>query len=259
MAVNDLVFVAGNMALEGGQLPANVRIPPTARWGGQTGFRRQVHTVIKDRLEPSLKAAGSELRHSLKAQAYIRGVDNFPDFMDVWSEHFRDIPCAVTLVPASDYASSEGMIEINLIALKSNATWRKEVVPVDVPAGATYGPCVRAGDLVFASGLMAVGRDGMVPGAANAAAFDGLSLAGQTQGAMLFGYAEAVCRAVGVSPNNIVRAQHFVTDIRDFAGICAAWTDRFGKQPHPFATVQVPGPLPPAGATVVSDFWVYAG
>lgn len=259
MTVNDYVFVAGVMALEGGSLPANVRIPPTARWGGQTGFRRQVHTVIKERLEPSLKAAGSKLEHSLKAQAYVRGVENFPDFMDVWSQYFRDIPCALTVVPATDYASSEGMLEINLIALKDNATKRKQVVQVDLPGLATFGPCVRAGELVFASGLMAVGRDGMVPGAANAAAFDGICLSGQNQGAALLSYAEAVCRAVGVGTGNIVRAQYFMTDMRDFAGIAAAWIDRFGKAPHPFAAVQVPGPLPPDGASAIADFWIYAG
>jgi enamine deaminase RidA (YjgF/YER057c/UK114 family) len=259
MVVNDLVFVAGNMALQNGALPPNVKVPETARWGGQTAFRRQVHAVIKDALEPSLKAAGSALEHCLKAQAYIRGVENFPDFMDVWSQYFREIPCALTLVPAKDYASSEGMLEINLIALKAGATRRKQVVEVDIPGAATYGGCVRAGDLVFPSGLMAIGRDGQVPAAENASAFDALSLAGQAQGAMLFTYADAICKAAGVTPNNIMRAQYFLTDIRDFAGVSAAWSDRFGKQPHPFAAVQVPGPLPTTGATVIGDFWVYAG
>jgi hypothetical protein len=54
------------------------------------------------------------------------------------------------------------------------------------------------------------------------------------------------------------RAQYFLTDIR-FSGIATAWSDRYGKQPHPFATVEVPGPLPSAGAAVVGDFWIYAG
>jgi enamine deaminase RidA (YjgF/YER057c/UK114 family) len=259
VVVNDFVFVAGNMALEqSGALSPGVATRPTARWGGQTGFRRQVHNVIKEKLEPSLQAAGSSLEQSLKAQAYIRGFENFPDFMDVWSQHFRDIPCAVTLVPAKDYASSEGMIEINLIALKNGATRQKQVVEVDVPALATFGPCVRAGELVFPSGLMAVGRDGVVSAADQAPFFDGLSLAGQAQGAMVMSYAETVCRAVGVSMRNVVRAQYFMTDMRDFSGVCAAWSDRYGRQPHPFATVQVPGPLPPDGAVLVSDFWIYA-
>jgi enamine deaminase RidA (YjgF/YER057c/UK114 family) len=258
VVVNDFVFVAGNMALDqSGALAPGVATRPTARWGGQTGFRRQVHYVIKERLEPSLKAAGSSLELSLKAQAYIRGHENFPDFMDVWSQHFRDIPCAVTPVPAKDYASSEGMIEINLIALKNGATRRKQVIEVDVPALATFGPCVRAGEFVFPSGFMAVGRDGLVPAAEQGSVFDGLSLAGQAQGAMVMSYAETVCKSVGVSMRNVVRAQYFMTDMQDFAGVCAAWSDRYGRQPHPFATVQVPGPLPPDGAVLVSDFWIY--
>jgi len=260
VVVNDFVFVAGNQALrENGDLGAGVAVPPTRNWGGQNAFRRQVHYVIKERLEPSLKAAGSTLEQSLKAQVYIRGVNNFPDFIDVWSQYFRDIPCAVTLVPAKDYSSIESMLEINLIALRTGATRRKQVVDVDIPALASYGPCVRAGELVFPSGLMALSGGGRVPAADDAAAFDAIGLAGQAQGALIHTYAEAVCKAVGVSIGNVVRAQYFLTDIRDFAGIATAWSDRYGKQPHPFATVQVPGPLPSNGAAVVGDFWIYAG
>jgi enamine deaminase RidA (YjgF/YER057c/UK114 family) len=260
VVVNDFVFVAGNQALQdNGGLAPGVALPSTSRWQGETSFRRQIHYVIKERLEPSLEAAGSTLGQSLKAQVYIRGVEHFPDFVDVWSQYFRDIPCALTLVPAKDYSSSESMLEINLIALRNGATRRKQVVDVELPPMATYGPCVRAGELVFPSGLMAVGRDGVVPSARNAAALDGLGLGGQAQGAMVLAYAETIAKAVGVSMRNVLRAQYFLTDIRDFAGISAAWSDRYGRQPHPFAAVQVPGPLPPSGARLVSDFWIYAG
>src|SRR5207302_2945508 len=132
--------------------------------------------------------------HSLKAQAYIRGIENFPDFLDVWSQYFREIPCAVTLVPAKDYANSEAMLEVNLIALKNGATRRKQVVETGIPAIATFGPCVRAGELVFPSGFIAVGRDGLVPSAKDFGAFESLGLAGQAQGAVLFSHAEAVCK-----------------------------------------------------------------
>jgi enamine deaminase RidA (YjgF/YER057c/UK114 family) len=151
------------------------------------------------------------------------------------------------------------MLEINLIALKRGATRRKEVVKVDIPALATYGPCLRAGELVFPSGLMAITDDGRVPAADDAAAFDALALAGQAQGALLHTYAQAVCEAVGVSMGNVVRAQSLLTDIRDFAGVAAAWADRYGCAPHPLAAVQVPGPLPTSAAAIVGDFWIYAG
>ncbi|MBI3050801.1 MAG: hypothetical protein HYY76_21125 [Acidobacteria bacterium] len=259
VVVDDFVFVAGNQALQDGRLAPGVGVPATSRWQGETSFRRQVHYVIEQRLVPSLQAAGSSLEQSLKAQVYIRGVEHFPDFLDVWSQYFRDIPCAITLVPAKDYSSSESMLEINLIALRNGARRRKQVIQAGIPPTAAYGPCVRAGELVFPSGLMAVGRDGVVPSVENAAALDGLSLRGHAQGAMVLSYAEAVCAALGLSMRNVVRAQYFLTDIADFAGVSAAWSDRYGKQPHPFAAVQVPGPLPLSGACLVSDFWIYAG
>lgn len=260
VVVDDFVFVAGNQALQqNGRLAPGVDVPAISRWQGETSFRRQVHYVITERLAPSLKAAGSSLEQSLKAQAYVRGVESFPDFLDVWSQHFRDIPCAITVVPAKDYSSAESSLEINLIALRNGASRRKQVIDTVVPPTATYGPCIRAGELVFPSGVMAVGRDGTVPAVENAAALDGLSLRGQAQGTVVLSYAEAVCTAVGVSMRNVVRAQYFLTDMRDFAGVSAAWSDRYPRQPHPFAAVQVPGPLPPSGACVVSDFWIYAG
>jgi enamine deaminase RidA (YjgF/YER057c/UK114 family) len=260
VAASDFVFVAGNMAFRpDGTLDPRVYVGPDKNWGGETAFRRQVRYVITDRLEPSLKAAGSALEHSLKAQAYIRGVENFPDFMDVWSQHFRDIPCAITPVPAKDYASTDGKIEINLIALKSAAKRRKEVIVTGIPALATYGPCVRAGELVFPSGLIAIDAQGRVPGSEQAGAFDALSLAGELQGALLMSYMEAVCRTVGASAANTVRAQYFLSDMRDFAGIARAWQDRYETQPHPFACVQVPGPMPASGAVALADFWIYAG
>src|SRR5205823_5065054 len=148
-----------------------VAMPPARNWGGESAFRRQAHYVIRERLEPSLKAAGSALEHSLKAQVYIRGVDNFPDFIDVWSQYFRDIPCALTLTTAKDYSITESMLEINLIALRNSARRRKQIVNVDIPSGAAYGPCIRAGELVFPSGFMPIGRDGRVPAADDAQAF----------------------------------------------------------------------------------------
>ena len=259
VAASDFVFVAGNMAFRpDGTLDPKAYVSPGRNWGGETAFRRQVHYVITDRLEPSLQAAGSALEHSLKAQAYIRGVENFPDFLEVWSQHFHDIPCAITPVPAKDYGNTESMIEINLVALKSGASRRKLVVATGIPEGATYGPCVRAGEFVFPSGLIAIDVDGRVPGREQADAFDALSLAGQLQGAQLMSYVDAVCKAVGVSAANVVRAQYFLSEIRDFAD-AAAWQDHYGRQPHPFACVQVPGPMPASGAVAIGDFWIYAG
>jgi hypothetical protein len=59
VAASDFVFVAGNMAFRpDGTIDPQVYVAPTRNWGGESAFRRQVHYVITERLEPSLKAAG---------------------------------------------------------------------------------------------------------------------------------------------------------------------------------------------------------
>jgi enamine deaminase RidA (YjgF/YER057c/UK114 family) len=255
---SDFVFVAGQMATgKGGGLDPRAHVPDHTRWAGSE-IRRQTEFLILEKLKPALEAAGSALEHSVKAQVYIEKVEDFPDFLEVWTEHYRDIPCALTVVPTKSYATVGGIIEINLLALKAGAARAKTVVEAPVPPMACYGPCVRAGEFLFPSGLMALGPDGHVLGKAVSPAFTGLAHAGQVQAEAVLGYADALCRAAGAKAENIVRAQWFVTDIADFAGIGAAWAQRFGDRPHPFLCVAVPAPLPAPGAALIADFWIYA-
>lgn len=259
--VNDFVFVAGNMASAnvGSGLEPTLRAPPGSGWGRAMPVRGQTEWIITRRLEPALRAAGASLAGALKAQVHVADVADIPDFLDVWATHFRDIPCALTVIPAKGFGYAEGIVEINLIALKDGASRRKQVLQTDIPPMAAYGPAIRAGELVFPSGLMAIGRDGRVVGGEAAAAFDGLGLPARLQAQTVLAYAESVCKAAGTSMRNAVRAQYFLTDIADFAGVSGAWVDRYGRQPHPFAAVQIPGPLPAREASLIADFWIYAG
>jgi enamine deaminase RidA (YjgF/YER057c/UK114 family) len=259
--VNDFVFVAGNMAsaIAGSGLEPTIRNPPGSQWGRPKQIRAQADWIIKKKLEPALKAAGASLSGVVKATVHLHDTANFPDFLDVWAENFHDIPCALTVAPAKGFAYDEGIIEINLIALKDGATRRKQVLQADIPPMATFGPCVRAGEFVFPSGLMPIGRDGRVVGGDQAAAFDGLVLPAQLQAATVMSYAEAACKAAGTTMANTVRAQYFTNDMKNFAGVTAAWQDRYGKHPHPFGAIQVPGPMPAPGMSLIADFWIYAG
>ena len=103
-----------------------------------------------------------------------------------------------------------------------------------------YGAVVRAGELVFCSGLMPLGADGHVMGSAT---FDGLAHPAHVQ-ALALSSAEKICRDAGTSLANIVRAQWFMSDVTQFPGVELAWMGRQGKQPHPAVCVQVPGDLP---------------
>ena len=123
---NDLVFVAGQM-VSGGEhgLDPRAHVPDHTLWGG-TEIRKQTEFIIQQRLTPALEAAGSSLERSVKAQVYLRNVADFPDFVDVWSQYYRDIPCALTVVPTKGFGMVGGIIEINLMALTNSAKREKE-------------------------------------------------------------------------------------------------------------------------------------
>jgi enamine deaminase RidA (YjgF/YER057c/UK114 family) len=255
---NDFVFVAGQMATDENALDPAVRLPSAVRnWGGPNAVRRQTEFIIRKRLEPALAAGGSSWAHALKAQIYVPSAADIPDALDVWHQHVKH-PCALTAVPTKGFGFVDGIVEINLLALRDGAKRRKEVLKVDLPALSAYGACVRAGELVFPSGLMPLGTDGHVVAKMQSAAFDGLAHAAQSQALALYSGLEKICRAAGTSLANVVRAQYFMADVRQFPGVELAWMSRQGKQPHPFVCVQVPAPLPAPGAALTADFWIYA-
>ena len=243
---NDFVFVAGQMATDENALDASVRLPKELRnWGGPNAVRRQTEFIIKKRLEPALNAGGSSWAHALKAQIYVPTAADIPDALDVWQQHVPH-PCAITAVPTKGFGFIDGIVEINLLALRDGAKRRKEVLKVDLPPMSSYGAVVRAGELVFPSGFM--------PRTLGSSDFDALAHPAQAQALAVLSYAERICKDGG----NIVRAQWFMSDVRDFAGVQLAWSKRHDSEPHPFVCVQCPGALPAPGAVLTADFWIYA-
>jgi enamine deaminase RidA (YjgF/YER057c/UK114 family) len=253
---DDFVFVAGQMAHNAGQgLDPRAHVPDHAAWAGSE-IRKQTEFIILEKLKPALEAAGSSLEHSLKAQIYLVRVDDFPDFIDVWNRYYADIPCAVTLVPTKSFATVGGIIEINLLALTNSARRQKQVIAADIPGMAAYGPCIRAGEFLLPSGLMAIGHDGHVVGKTVSPGFAALSHAGCAQAAAVYDYAEALCRIAGSSMANLLRTQYFVSDMTAFPGIAMAWSAKMGAQPHPFVCTQTPSVMPAPGILLIADFWI---
>ena len=253
---DEFVFVAGQMAHNPGQgLDPRAHVPEHSAWAG-TEIRLQTEYLIRHKLTPALEAAGSSLQQSLKAQVYLANTADFPDFLDVWEGYFADIPCALTVVPTKSFATRGGIIEINLLALTSNARREKQVINAGLPAMAAYGPCIKAGEFLLPSGLMAFGDDGQLAGAGVSVGFDGLAHAGQAQAAAIYDFAEALCRAAGTTMANTLRALYFVPAVAQFPGIAMAWQARYGTSPHPFVCIQTPDAMPAPGLAVIADFWI---
>ncbi len=257
VVANDFVFAAGTGPDEKDMLDTDPPQGPHRRWGSVLPIRRQAESALK-RIEGTLKAAGTSLANCLKAQVHVAGEENFADFLDVWNEHVGASPAALTVTPAKGFASVEMIVEINCILLKDDTQRKKEIVRADIPAMASYSPAIRAGELVFSPGLLPLGRDGAVAGSVQGDNFQGLCLRSQLQASTIYDHAEAIAKAAGTSMRNVVRIDYWVSDIHEFPGVMLAWAGRYGNAPHPFACVVTPK-MPAPGATVMADFWFYAG
>jgi enamine deaminase RidA (YjgF/YER057c/UK114 family) len=120
-----------------------------------------------------------------------------------------------------------GIVEINLIALTNGATRKKQVVETDIPGMAAYGPCIKVGEFLLPSGLIAIGRDGHIAGRTISPGFAGLAHAGHIQAEAIYDYAEALCQAAGTTMGKLLRAQYFVADVAVFQ--VSRWLGRRGS------------------------------
>ena len=262
LTAGDFVFVAGRLAdalvLTDGLAP-EVRLPAGHLWKG-VPVKLEAEYTIKQKLEPALKAAGSSLADIVKCQVYLRDPADFAPFNEVWREFFPKKPPATSVMPMATpgLAIEEGRIEINAIALRSGGKTRARTVDAKVmPAWAGYSQAVRAGDLLFISGLLAIDRNGLIDAARVDPAQPLFGSSVQTQMDHMLGNAQKLCEAAGTSLANVVRIQQFHTDLKDFYPAYQVWEQHLPGQYLPYSAVEVPF-LPVPGCTVQLDLWLYA-
>ena len=65
-------------------------------------------------------------------------------------------------MPTKTFSTIGGVIEINILGLKNDAKRKKQVVDAGLPAMTAYGPCVRVGEFLLPSGLMALTSEGII-------------------------------------------------------------------------------------------------
>ena len=262
LTAGDYVFVAGRMADSftfGEGLAAEARLPAGHLWKGLP-IKLEAEFILREKIAPALKAAGSSLQNIVKCQVYMRDVDDFAPFNEVWAKLFPQAPPATTLIPTANpgFFLADARIEINTIALTDAGKTQKKIVDGGVtPTYRGYSQAVRAGDLLFISGLLATDGEGL----ARAARMDpsqpyfGSSVQEQMQ--VLLVNAQKICRAAGTSLANVVRIQQYHTDLQDFFPAYRVWEQHLPGQYLPFSAVEVPF-LPVPGCCVQLDLWVYA-
>ena len=258
LVCGDYVFVAGQMpnneTMTG--LDPKAYRPPNAVWNG-TDIRLQTE-FLTSRLKAGLEAGGSSIKNAIKAQVYLTDINDLPEFMDVWTSHFGDNACALTVVATKGLALLESKIEINIFGLRDGGKTKKQIVDHKASAPMRLGPAaVRAGDLLCLSALYAADSEGAIPAAKVSSGLRYLGAPIQHQMRAILGAAAEICQSSGTSLGNIVRAHHFVDDLNVVYPALRTWQEKLAGAPIPFGAVRTPVPMPIPGCNVIVDMWAF--
>jgi enamine deaminase RidA (YjgF/YER057c/UK114 family) len=181
---------------------------------------------------------------------YLRDRADVPAFNEAWRSHFVVAP-ATTVIPTATpgFIVADGRIEINTISVR-----RKGAQPI-VEDGTTVA--VRAGDLLFLSGLMASDADGLIVDTDRnpQAPFAAIPIKDQVRA--IAARAQALCRKAGADFGNVVRLQLFLTDLAELPPAIEAWSGALDGQPLPLSAIEVDWLAVP-GVRVLADIWVHA-
>jgi enamine deaminase RidA (YjgF/YER057c/UK114 family) len=266
LTVGDFVFIPGITAMAVGDEPrrngvaAAALMAEGAQWGGQP-IKLETEFIITRRIVPSLALAGAGLADVIHAQVYLAHRDDYSAFNEVWSRHFGAAGPTLSIIPCvtQGLAPRDGRIEINVIAAKPGSAAAKRHIDAGVVTAFRHQPqAVKAGDLLFISALMAIDSGGLLPAAAVDPRQPYFSCSPQAQAEAIVDNVAKLCEAGGTSLGNVVRVLMFHTDIAEFYPVYKVWERKLGGRPLPFAAIEVPGPLPVPGATVMIEAWAYA-
>jgi len=267
LTVGDFIFLPGITSLAIADEPrrngvaAAALMAEGAQWGGQP-IKLETEFIITKRMTASLALAGATLEDVVHAQIYLTDRDDYSAFNAAWTKHFGAAGPTVSIIPciAHGLAPYDGKIEINVIAAKPGSAAVKRHIDAGIATAFRHQPqAVKAGDLLFIPALMAANRDGLLSAAAVDPRQPYFSSSSEMQAEAIIDNIARLCAAGGTSLANVVRVLLFLTDIGEFYPVYKAWERRLGGRPLPFSAVEVPGPLPVPGATVMMETWVYAG
>ena len=262
----DFVFIAGFMAAHqpgdlGGIAP-EAKVPDGHLWKG-TRIKLEADYAMKQKIAVALEGAGASIGSMVKAQVYLRDMNDLPAFNEVWHRWFPDAARrpAVSYIPTSTpgFAIEDARLEINAIGLVDGAATRRRNVDAGFHTGIDGQPAaVLAGDLLLCSALLAADADGPLPGCVPDARQPFFGCPVEAQVDAIVDRAIALCEAAGTSLRDMVRLQLFMTNLSELDAAWRAFQRRLPGLDLPLSAVQVPGPLPVPGCTLMADLWVYA-
>jgi enamine deaminase RidA (YjgF/YER057c/UK114 family) len=225
-------------------------------WKG-TPIMLETDFIIKRKLKPTLEAANASLDTVVKAQVYLRDRADIPGFRQIWAQHFPVQPATTIIATETPgFIMPDLRIEINTIALAKDGATVKEVVAPVAPLFSGSTAAIRAGDLLFISGLMAVRDGSLIPTARSDPSQPFFAQPVKNELREILAQAEAICRAAGTSLQNAVRIQQFHSDLADLPATLEVSSEAMDGMPLPLSAIEVPWQAVP-DARLQVDLWVY--
>ncbi len=209
-----------------------------------------------EKLEAYLEAGGTSMKHCVKAQVYLSYMEDYYAFQELWRDYFGGNPPATTVVPVKGMGIHESRVEINVVAVTPDGGAGVEVI--NGAGGLTplgHEPqAVRAGELLFLSGVVGVDDEGRLPGALSSSGFPYFGAPAKDQMRLILEKTKTICEAAGTGLTSIARAQIFYTDFRDLAPSMEVWAEAFPHDPPACTLIQVHDSLPAPNCTMLVDF-----
>jgi enamine deaminase RidA (YjgF/YER057c/UK114 family) len=237
-----LVFAAGQLASDFKTgVPAEARKHPSFPFYG-SDIKLQTEFVLKN-LKRTFEAAGSSLDEVVKAQVFLTNLNDFNGFDEVWRTYFKSPPPRTT-VATTGLLIMDTLVEIDLIGYAPATLPKHTVIESSRPKPiANYSEAILVGPLLFAAGHLASDFKTGVPAEARKHPnfpFYGSDIKLQTR--YILEDLKKTFEAAGSSLAHVVKAQVFLTDLKDFAAFDEVWKEYFAVPP-PRTTVGTPGLL----------------
>jgi len=239
----DWVFLAGQLASDFSDtgIPPQAKVDPAFPFYGSDIELQTDYTLSN--LKALLEEAGSDLEHVVKAQVFLKDLNDFHGFDEVWRKYFGDNPPPRTTLQISELLVADALVEIDLIAVTRNGSIVPERISTpDAPRPlANYSQAVKAGDLVFLAGQLASDFvNGVAPEARVDPNFPYYGSAVEKQTDYTLDNCNKVLKAAGTSLDRVVKAQVFMTSLHNFHGMDKIWRRHFQTFP-PRTTVELAG------------------
>ena len=243
VVVGDTLYAAGQIASDYRTgVPNEARRDPAFPYYA-SDIERQTRYVLTN-LASVYQAAGCDFGDTVKAQVFLTDLEDFVHFNAVWREFFPSPPPRTTvqigalLVPGC-------RIEIDLTAVHRRVS-RKTIATSDSPTPqAHYSQGLLAGETLYAAGQLASHpATGVAAEARQDPAFPYYGSNIQKQTRYILQNLRSVLKSAGLSLDDVVKSQVFLTDLNDFHYFDQIWKEFF-PSPPPRTTLQVSGLLVP--------------